>query len=154
MAAAIVGLTGLLAACQPAPVTAGTTTNLTILHTNGTHVYLDNVPCRATRIDQIRNEVGDDSLLLLLDAGDVIHGTLYFTLYQGQADLWFMNHIGYDAMWLGNHEFDGGPELLASFVDEADFPILCANFDFSNESRLAGYVKTYSPPSPQTEGRI
>ena len=61
MAAAIVGLTGLLAACQPAPVTAGTTTNLTILHTNDTHVYLDNVPCRATRIDQIRNEVGDDS---------------------------------------------------------------------------------------------
>lgn len=81
MAAVIVGLTGLLAASQPALATTGKTTNLTIPHTNDTHAHLDNVPCRATKIDQIRNEVGDDSLLLL-DAGDVFHGTLYFTLYQ------------------------------------------------------------------------
>ncbi|MCL5290829.1 MAG: hypothetical protein M1489_07390, partial [Firmicutes bacterium] len=41
---------------------------------------------------------------------DVFSGTLYFTQFQGQADLELMNLLGYDAMGLGNHEFDKGPE--------------------------------------------
>ena len=65
---------------------------LTILHTNDTHAHLDEVARRATEVEKIRNEVGNDNVLLL-DAGDVFAGTAYFTLYKGKADLWFMNHM-------------------------------------------------------------
>jgi 2',3'-cyclic-nucleotide 2'-phosphodiesterase (5'-nucleotidase family) len=115
---------------------------LTILHTNDTHAHLDNIARRATVVEQVRSSLPDNNLLLL-DAGDVFSGSLYFTLYQGQADLWFMEYMGYDAMCLGNHEFDKGPEVLAEFVDNADFPVLCANFDFANEASLSGKIKPW-----------
>ena len=93
-----------------------TLTSLTILHTNDTHASLDDIGRRATLIKQVRDEAGKDRVLLV-DSGDVFSGTLYFTLSQGQADLWFMRYMGYEAMGLGNHEFDKGPQTLADFVD-------------------------------------
>ncbi|MFA5317803.1 MAG: 5'-nucleotidase C-terminal domain-containing protein [Dehalococcoidales bacterium] len=129
-----------MTSCQPGP--GSSTDSLIILHTNDTHAHLDSIPRRAGIIEQIRSSLPDDNLLLL-DAGDVFAGTPYFTLYQGQADLWFMEYLGYDAMCLGNHEFDKGPGVLADFVSNADFPILCANFDFSGEASLAGKVKPW-----------
>ena len=66
-----------------------------------------------------------------------MRGHPYYNLYKGQADLWFMEQLGYDAMCLGNHEFDDGVSTLSDFVSHASFPILCANFDFSNEAGLA-----------------
>jgi 2',3'-cyclic-nucleotide 2'-phosphodiesterase (5'-nucleotidase family) len=125
-----------LASCQPETI------NLTILHTNDTHAHLDNIARRATAIEQVRGSLPDDNLLLL-DAGDVFTGSLYFTLYQGQADLWFMEYMGYDAMCLANHEFDKGPQVLAGFVENADFPVLCANFDFSSEASLNGKIEPW-----------
>jgi len=47
-------------------------------------------------------------------------------------------------MGLGNHEFDKGPEVLANFVNQADFPVLCANFDFSKEKTLAGKISPWT----------
>lgn len=125
-------LAGLLAsasACQSPPA------KLTILHTNDTRAHLDNIARRATAIYQVHNEVGTDNTLLL-DAGDVFGGTPYYSLYKGQADLWFMQQLGYDAMCIGNHEFDDGIKTLSDFISSAKFPVLCANFDFSNESNL------------------
>ncbi|MFC1910117.1 bifunctional metallophosphatase/5'-nucleotidase [Chloroflexota bacterium] len=110
-------------------------TKLTILHTNDTRAHLDDIGRRATDINQIRSEVGDDNTILL-DAGDVFGGTLYYNQYKGQADLWFMQQLGYDAMCPGNHEFDDGVKPLSDFISGATFPVLCANFDFSNESNM------------------
>ena len=67
-------------------------------------------------------------MLLLIDAGDVFTGTLYFNEFKGQADLEFMNLAGYDMMTFGNHEFDLGssPEghkALADFIKGATIPI-------------------------------
>ena len=113
--------------------------NLTILHTNDTRSHLDNMPRRATIIDQVRSEIKGDNVLLL-DAGDIFSGTPYFTLYQGQADLWFMNYLNYDAVCLGNHEFDYGPTVLSNFVSQVNFPVLAANVDVAKEKSLAGKI--------------
>ena len=61
---------------------------------------------------------------LLLNAGDVFSGTLYFSQYLGLADLYFMNQLGFDAMTLGNHEFDKDLATLANFIKQAEFPIV------------------------------
>lgn len=126
----------------PAVTFSSEVDSLTILHTNDTHAHLDGVARRATLVKQIKKEVGIDNVLLL-DAGDVFSGTPYFTIYKGSADVRFMNYIGYDAMTIGNHEFDLGPEVLANFIGKARFPVLCANFDFSKEEPLKDSVKNW-----------
>ncbi|PAK54928.1 5'-nucleotidase C-terminal domain-containing protein [Paenibacillus sp. 7541] len=108
---------------------------LRILHTNDTHAHLDNVARRVTAVNEARNDS-----TLLLDAGDVFSGTLYFNQYNGLADLYFMNLMKYDAMTFGNHEFDRGPEVLAEFVKEAKFPFVSSNVDFSAEPALNGFT--------------
>jgi len=85
----------------------------------------------------------EDIPLLLLDAGDVFQGTLYFNYYKGLADGEFMNDIGYDAMAVGNHEFDSGQEVLDDFIDYVNFPLLSANLDFSGTPILDGKVDPY-----------
>ena len=90
------------------------------MHTNDTHAHLDSVAKSITAIKQVREE---NANTLLLDAGDVFSGTLYFNEFQGLADLEFMNLAGYDAMTFGNHEFDKGTATLANFVKDAEFPI-------------------------------
>lgn len=112
--------------------------SLTIMHTNDTHAHLDDIAWRATVVKTIRSEAHNN---LLLDAGDVFSGTLYFTKYQGQADIDLMNMLGYNAMGLGNHEFDKGPTALAEFINKAAFPIINSNFDFSTEPALSSLFK-------------
>lgn len=111
---------------------------LTVMHTNDTHAHLADVARRTTLVKQVRNETGDS---LLLDAGDVFSGDLYFTKWMGLADLEFMNDMGYDAMTFGNHEFDQGTGPLAEFVSQARFPLVSANIDFSRDSHLGPLVK-------------
>lgn len=107
--------------------------DMTLMHTNDTHAHLDNVARRITAIKDVRSQV-DNSILL--DAGDVFSGTLFFNQYEGQADLQFMNMIGYDAMVPGNHEFDKGPETFAKFIEKADFPIVSSNIDYSQDDTI------------------
>ncbi|TWT07013.1 multifunctional 2',3'-cyclic-nucleotide 2'-phosphodiesterase/5'-nucleotidase/3'-nucleotidase [Planococcus sp. CPCC 101016] len=114
---------------------------LTIMHTNDTHANLDKIANRATLVKQIRAEKPNN---LLLDAGDVFSGTLYFNTFEGQADLPFMNLMKYDAMTFGNHEFDlgsseRGHQSLADFVEGAEFPFVAANVDFAGDEIMAGY---------------
>jgi 2',3'-cyclic-nucleotide 2'-phosphodiesterase (5'-nucleotidase family) len=113
--------------------------NLSIMHTNDQHANVDNagnkinVAKKQTAINSVRATKPN---ALLLDAGDVFSGTLYFNEYQGLADLEFMNLAGYDAMTFGNHEFDMGTGVLANFVKEAQFPFLSANVNFAADANL------------------
>ena len=112
------------------------------MHTNDTHANLDKVAKKATAIKEVRAENPD---ALLLDAGDVLTGTLYYNEFKGQADLEFMNLMGYDVMTFGNHEFDSGstPEghkVLADFIKNAKFPFVSANIDFSSDSNLSRII--------------
>ncbi|MGP9678083.1 bifunctional metallophosphatase/5'-nucleotidase [Halomonas sp. AOP27-A1-41] len=112
---------------------------LTIFHTNDLHGRTDHYPQLITTLGEAREQFGDG---LLLDAGDIFSGTLYFTEYQGQDAVEFMNLMGYDAFVPGNHEFDlGDPEeghqALAAFFAAADFPVVGANLDFSTSPEFA-----------------
>ncbi|MEF2967161.1 5'-nucleotidase C-terminal domain-containing protein [Paenibacillus sp. M1] len=110
---------------------------LRILHTNDTHAHLDNIDRRVTAVQGARTDN-----TLLLDAGDVFSGTLYFNQFSGLADLYFMNEMKYDVMTFGNHEFDKGPGALAEFVKQAKFPFVSANVDFSAEPALSGVLQS------------
>ena len=119
--------------------------SLTIMHTNDVHGHHQpqrdgsgGAARQATVVQQIRSEVDNH---LLLDGGDRFTGTLFHVQYRGQDSVQIMNAIGYDAMALGNHEFDDGSEVLANFVKGLNFPALSANIDFSEDPLLAGLIE-------------
>jgi 5'-nucleotidase / UDP-sugar diphosphatase len=114
--------------------------DLTILHTNDTHAHHQpnadgdgGAAIQAAVVKQIRAEAAN---VVLLDGGDRFTGTLFHTVYQGQDNAQIMNLLAYDAMALGNHEFDNGDEVLAEFVNAVDFPVLAANVDFRTSPSL------------------
>ena len=74
---------------------------------------------------------------ILVDGGDQFQGTLFYTYYKGALAAEMMNKMGYDAMTVGNHEFDDGPEVLRGFMDAVTFPVLMSNADVSAEPLLA-----------------
>ncbi|MBZ0298481.1 MAG: 5'-nucleotidase C-terminal domain-containing protein [Anaerolineae bacterium] len=120
---------------------------LTIMHTNDVHAEHEpnsdgngGAAREATVVKQIRDEVENS---LLLDGGDRFTGTLFHIQWKGQDSAQIMNMIGYDAMTLGNHEFDNGDEVLAAFVDALNFPVVTADVDFSQSPVLAGKVQPY-----------
>ncbi len=112
---------------------------LNVMHTNDTHANVDNATNNinvAKKMTAIKSVRAEKPSALLLDAGDVFSGTLYFNEFKGLADLEFMNLAGYDAMTFGNHEFDVGTAVLADFVKEASFPFVSANVNFTNDANL------------------
>ena len=79
--------------------------------------------------------------MLTLDAGDQSQGTLYYTTYGGKAEIQMMNAIGFDAMGVGNHEFNRGPESLAEMIATATFPVVSGNIRVAEGSPLAGHIQ-------------
>jgi 5'-nucleotidase len=115
---------------------------LVILHTNDTHSQIDPFPSnhpkypnkggvarRAKLIDDIRME---EEHVLLLDSGDIFQGTPYFNLFHGELEMKLMSAMQYDAATMGNHDFDIGLDGFLQAKKFANFPFLCANYDFSN----------------------
>lgn len=146
-----------LAACaRPVAQHPSEPFTLTIAHVNDTHSNLEpadtgltlaGVQVKAqlggfarlkTALDEVR---ASEPNVLALHAGDAVQGTLFFNVFQGRADFEFLNQLGLDAMTLGNHEFDKGPELTGSLVARARFPVLSANLDVSGEPTLAGRIR-------------
>jgi 5'-nucleotidase / UDP-sugar diphosphatase len=93
-------------------------------------------------IDAKRAELEGENVLVL-DAGDQFQGSAFFTTYSGQAEAEFMNAIGFDAMALGNHEFDLGPEPLAAFMQAVEAPVISGSVDLSQDNRLAGLAEDH-----------
>ncbi len=125
---------------------------LTILHTNDVHSRIDPFPMdgsrlqgmggaavRATMINKIRKE---EKNVLLLDAGDIFQGTPYFNLYKGEIEMKTMSALGYDVSTMGNHDFDGGLELLRTQLSHARFPLVVSNYDF-RDTPMEGQVRDY-----------
>lgn len=88
--------------------------------------------------DRIRSEGGN---VIVLDAGDQYQGSLFYTTYKGKDVAEFMSAIGYDAMAVGNHEFDDGPEGLAILADGVEFPIVSGNLDLSQSNVLNSKIE-------------
>jgi 5'-nucleotidase len=114
---------------------------LVILHTNDTHSQIDPFPAnhpkypnkggvarRAKLIDDIRTQ---EEHVLLLDSGDIFQGTPYFNLFHGELEMKLMSAMNYDAATMGNHDFDIGLDGFRKAKQFANFPFLCANYDFS-----------------------
>lgn len=125
---------------------------LTILHTNDTHSQVEALEegkrdefCGGytRRMGLIAQERKADPNLLVFDAGDFCQGTPYFNFYHGRIEIDAMNRMGYDAVMLGNHEFDNGVDTLAAILQGAQFPVVCANYDVK-ESVLEGLVLPYT----------
>lgn len=125
---------------------------ISILHTNDTHSRIDPFPPNdpnypgmggyARRAAIINNYRKNDPEILLLDAGDYFQGTPYFNIYGGEVELRLMSKMGYDAATFGNHEFDNGLDGFSQVLPFASFPIVSANYDFS-QTIIAGKVKPY-----------
>lgn len=143
---------------------------LTVLHTNDFHSRLQpinrfDVTCSAreiaerqcaggtarlvTKVREIRQEAALAGRgVLLLDGGDQFQGSLLYTHHRGAAELQGMKMVGYDAMTLGNHEFDNGPEVLARFIEGAStgraIAVVSANVDASRDRHLRDLVRPYA----------
>lgn len=126
---------------------------LIILHTSDTHSRIEPISKdaadtyagmggtvrRASFVKQFRSEYPD---MLLLDCGDISQGTPYYNFFQGEVEVKMMNLMKYDAMTIGNHEFDFGLDNLARLFRMAQFPVVCSNYDVTG-TVLQGLVKPY-----------
>lgn len=140
--ALILGASLVLSACDSSDdgdsgSTGGTTETkpdfqLSILHINDHHSHLEadtadlDFNGESTRVEiggfpnvvsKIKELAAQHSNVLKLHAGDAITGTLYYSLFKGQADADMMNQVCFDAFALGNHEFDDGDAGLKNFLN-------------------------------------
>ena len=95
-----------------------------------TRVRSGGMPAVVARMKQLTHAAGNN--VLKLHAGDAVSGSLFFTLFKGEADAALMNEICFDAFALGNHEFNEGDAGLAKFLDflkssDCHTPVLAAN---------------------------
>lgn len=101
----------------------------------------------ATKIKDI--EASSENVLKV-HAGDAITGTLFYSLFKGEADADVMNELCFDTFTLGNHEFDDSDAGLAQFLDwlaegDCDTPVLSANTNVAAGTPLAdGYFEPYT----------
>ena len=126
---------------------------ITILHTNDVHSRIDPFPMdgsrlqglggAASRASMIKSVRKAESHVLLLDSGDIFQGTPYFNLYKGEIEMKTMSALGYDASTIGNHDFDGGLELLKSqLTNHATFPLINSNYELK-DTPMHNQVKKY-----------
>ena len=140
--------------CLVAPDSAQKTKQLVILQTSDTHSRIEPISVNAAdryagmggtvrRATFIKEARKINPNLLLCDCGDISQGTPYYNLFQGEVEVKMMNLMGYDAMTIGNHEFDFGLENMARLFRMANFPVVCSNYDVTG-TVLEGLVKPYT----------
>ncbi|MBK9247300.1 MAG: 5'-nucleotidase C-terminal domain-containing protein [Ignavibacteria bacterium] len=154
-------------ACLSTSVTFADT--LTIVHVNDTH---SNLASGGTRDSKLQGTIGGIARaasyignakasmpnVLTLHAGDIYVGDLFFQKYYGVAELQLMGMIGFDAMTVGNHEFDLTPATLQTALDTAftagqPFPLLSANLVLENDT-VKGLKKYIQPSTIKMIGSI
>ncbi len=109
------------------PVFAAPADTVVIYHTNDMHASMISDDFNLAHVKSIRESTPNS---LLLDAGDATQGQPFSMLTEGKGPFELMNAAGYDAMVLGNHEFDYDQETLLENVKTANFPILAGNLAF------------------------
>ena len=125
---------------------------ITILHTNDVHSHIEPFSSehsefpnqggferRSTLVNSIRK---NNPNTLLFDAGDIFQGTPYFNFFNGELEFKLMSLLKYDAVTIGNHDFDNGITGLYEQMPKASFDFLISNYDFSN-TVLEGKTKNY-----------
>lgn len=120
--------------------------HLMIIAVNDTHSQIDpasdgmgGIARRRAIYDQLRAQ---NPNTVLIHAGDAVQGTLFFSLYRGEVEYAMMDTLGYDAIILGNHEFDNGMDELAEHYRNVDAVKISSNYDFS-ATPLDGLFQPY-----------
>ncbi|KAF8335741.1 5'-nucleotidase [Cantharellus anzutake] len=131
--------------------------NLTFVHVNDVHAHLDQyrksgTDCDPpspdcvggysrikTKVEEIRSTTPNT---LLLNMGDEFQGTLFYSFYGGSKIAETVNDLNFDAMTIGNHEFDGGDDQLASYLHNVTAPVVSANIK-TNNHWLSSRIKPY-----------
>jgi 5'-nucleotidase / UDP-sugar diphosphatase len=153
---------GFLPGCSKTTVTDalqdGRQFSVTIAHLNDTHSHLDSdqidlqlggkktrvelggFPAIASKVKQLKR---DNKHFLLLHAGDALSGTLYYSLFKGEAEAHLMNMLQFDAFAIGNHEFDDGNDTLASFLKKSQLPAISTNIITLTTDDLFSLIKPY-----------
>lgn len=135
-------------------VVAAKKKQVVILHTNDTHSCI--MPLKKEladtalagrggflrRVAMIKEQRKQHPGLLLFDSGDFSQGSSYYTMFKGDVEVGLMNEMGYDAVTIGNHEFDFGLDNMVRLFRKAKFPVVCSNYDFSG-TELQHIVKPY-----------
>ena len=95
-----------------------------------------------TAINQTRDALkAEGKNVLLLNAGDNFQGSLFYTTYKGTVEAEMLNAMKFDAMTVGNHEFDDSEDGLAGFLDKVQFPVVTANVVATAASKIGDRVK-------------
>ncbi len=147
----LIGLTAAILGCATSPIMApGVEHHLTVLSTNDEHghpvAFFDypapgqgGLPAQATFVKLVR---AANKNVLVLSAGDFNTGRPESNFFKAKPDIIGMNYIGYDALTMGNHEFDPSPAEMQQQIAESHFPWLCANVVKENGSYIDN-VKPY-----------
>lgn len=125
---------------------------LVILHTNDTHSQVEpseksslatsDMGGYARRMGVIEKIRTEEKNVLLLDAGDYWQGTPYFNFFNGRIEIDALNRMKYDAVTMGNHEFDNGIDTLAAIIQNLRVPLISSNYDVTN-SVIRDFVKPW-----------
>lgn len=95
-----------------------------------------------TAINQTRDALkGQNKNVLLLNAGDNFQGSLFYTTYKGAVEAEVLNAMKFDAMTVGNHEFDDSDDVLATFLDKVQFPVITANVVPAAAAKIGNRIK-------------
>lgn len=135
------------------PLAAQGQDTLFVLHTSDTHSRIEPVSRQSAdrnaglggvvrRVSFVKQYRAEHPDVLLFDCGVFSQGTPYYNMFRGELEVKMMNLMGYDAMTIGNHEFDFGLENMARLFRMAHFPVVCANYEVAG-TPLEGLVKPY-----------
>ncbi|KAJ7081763.1 Metallo-dependent phosphatase-like protein [Mycena belliarum] len=131
--------------------------NISIYHVNDIHAHLDEITTSGTDCTKPQNgcyggyarikavvDAGRKTVKnsLFLNMGDEFQGTLFYSFYGGEKIADTLNQLSFDAMTLGNHEFDHGDAYLGAFLNNLTMPLVCANVD-SQDPIVNSTVKPY-----------
>lgn len=129
-------------------ITPAAAEKLVMLHTNDTHSQIEpfeeddlgGVARRKVLIDSVR---AAEPHVLLIDAGDAVQGSLFFTIFGGEVEERLLNALDYDIRILGNHEFDNGIDSIGHWMRMSNADLISTNYDMRG-ARIGEIFKPYT----------
>ncbi|QQO11152.1 5'-nucleotidase C-terminal domain-containing protein [Breznakiella homolactica] len=136
----------LFLAGSPLALASGSAEEITVYHTNDVHGSVIGTEKTCVGMEYIGGIKMATPNSLLLDAGDILDGTMAANRDEGRSIVRMMNSAGYDMMTLGNHEFGKGQVQLLEILQQADFPVMGANIAATGESRDSENLVNFLTP--------